>query len=434
MLPADISGSSGGLHRSSITSECVHDINSVSDLETAVASASHLLIHLFAGIDGASEAMHQLCPSLNDYKVLHLWFETDQFCQTSLRAHSDQWHRLVLISDEQGISSSVFSWSSSNWALCKSLSICGSHLLSITVIAGSPCVGFSRAKRHGKGIDDPESEKMWIVPSLHTHLQQLFPNLSVGFILENVVMKEQASKDSVSSALKTDPILTKAEDFCPCARSRLIWTNSSTDFSSITKVQLADVIKDEWFPAFELSKFHQRFGTFLRPFGPGMPSEYPASFPRLPLSAYDHQGLLVSRSLSQEAASDIQDRLLAISKASGDSRDSSSEAFRLRRDLCEWIHTSGGSSSLRPLSAAERLRCLGFRSLSAPESSSSFEEQVPHLRASGNTFAVPVFMGLLRPLVNFITGQSELPYRRVDLNLPDKPSALRALGSSKACR
>jgi hypothetical protein len=68
----------------------------------------------------------------------------------------------------------------------------GKALLSVVIIAGSPCQGFSRAKKNGQGIDDVESSKMWIVPAAHSHLQALVGHVNVGLILENVVMRSGA--------------------------------------------------------------------------------------------------------------------------------------------------------------------------------------------------------------------------------------------------
>ena len=147
MQAASISGISGGIERSNIILN--FDINSSQDLVDALSSAHHLFIHLFAGIDGASEAIHQLDP-LSDAKVLHLWFESDPFCQTILRSRSDEWHRLVNLTDSNGLSSSVFLLSDDNWAIIRLIAHHGKHLQSIILIAGSPCQGFSKAKKFGK--------------------------------------------------------------------------------------------------------------------------------------------------------------------------------------------------------------------------------------------------------------------------------------------
>ena len=173
-------------------------------------------------------------------RVLHLWFETDPSCQSALRGKSDRWHRLVVLEDDHGLASSVFSVVQDDWAFVKILSSAG--LSSIFVIAGSPCVGFSRAKKNGKGIDDPESEKMWIVPSLISHLQSNLPGTPIGFILENVVMKDPASKASVSSTLQVEPTLTEADRFCPCNRSRLIWSNARSDMSRAVEISSISAI------------------------------------------------------------------------------------------------------------------------------------------------------------------------------------------------
>jgi hypothetical protein len=361
---------------------------------------------------------------------MHLWFETDPFCQSLLRSLADDSHRLVTIPDEEGTASSVFALDACD---CKAVSVIAAHadhLLSVTIIAGSPCVGFSRAKKGGKGIDDPESSKMWIVPALHTHLQKAIPAIPVGFILENVVMRDQSFSGFVTWTMKVDPTLTKAELVSPCARSRLIWSNIRHEMSRCPRITAAQAVAPGWIPAFSLFKDRaQFFGTFLRPFDPGRPQEYPAQYPRMPLSAYDANGLVIKDDLLPSCIDYIKDRLHAIHVASGDPRDPKSLNFQLRRDLCSWIHREGGSKSIRPLSSAERLACLGFQTLAAPDHSSSFDEQVPFLKASGNTFSVPIFVGLLAPLSDFINGKSPSPVEHLSLDILDRESALASLGS-----
>ena len=243
-------------------------------------------------------------------------------------------------------------------------------------------------------------------------------------------MRVQSFTVFVTSTMKADPTLTKAELVSPCARSRLIWSNIRHEMSRCTRIASSQAIAPGWIPAFSLFKDRaQFFGTFLRPFDAGRPQEYPAQYPRMPLSAYDANGLVIKDDLLPSCIEYIKDRLHAIHVASGDPRDPKSLNFRLRRDLCSWIHREGGSKSIRPLSSAERLACLGFKTLVAPDHSSSFDEQVPFLKASGNTFSVPIFVGLLAPLSDFINGKSPSPVERLSLDILDRESALASLGS-----
>ena len=80
MPSASISGSTGGDLKPRFSSS-KFDINSSQDLMDVLPTARHLFIHLFAGIDGATEALDQLAPDLSSSsQVLHLWFESDPFC------------------------------------------------------------------------------------------------------------------------------------------------------------------------------------------------------------------------------------------------------------------------------------------------------------------------------------------------------------------
>ena len=96
------------------------------------------------------------------------------------------------------------------------------NLRRVLVVGGSPCVGFSKANTTSRGIDDPESRKLWIFPVL---LNYLFLHVhSVFFILENVQMAP-THEDAISSTLGCPPVRLDAASFGPCSRPRLFWTN-----------------------------------------------------------------------------------------------------------------------------------------------------------------------------------------------------------------
>jgi hypothetical protein len=88
----------------------------------------------------------------------------------------------------------------------------------------------------------------------------------------------------------------------------------------------------------------------------------------------------------------------------------------------------GGDRFVRTLSAAERFRCLGFPSSGIPNSLSSFDEQFPYLQASGNTFAVPVFVNLLSGYARSLVS-GEIPESSpIAFSYLDQASALQVLG------
>ena len=272
---------------------------------------------------------------------------------------------------------------------------------------------------------------MWIVPAVHSHLQASFSALNVGLILENVVMRSKEFEDHISSALHIKPVLTKAEDKCPCARSRLIWFNIATGPPDSEIISWSNCVASGWIPAFVRNDPDGRFGAFLRPFPPGRPSEYPAPFARLPLSAYDQYGLVVKMDLDQDIRSTVYDHLDRVKSSTGDSKDPSSSSYSCRRDLCEFIHLQNGSQYIRPLSASERLLCLGFRSVQAPDHSHDMLSSLQHLSVTGNTFAVPVFRDLLSKLVADVGSAVPVHIDRLCLNLFDRRSSLLALGSKE---
>ena len=432
-MPAvGISGTHDGSSRLSGASN--FDVTSVASLREAVSGIEYIIFHLFAGIDGASTAFESLHLKSQECKVIHLWFEVDVICQNFLRARSSKSHRLVTIADSQGIISSVFALTDGNCSIIPEFASSISSSASILVVAGSPCVGFSKANPSGQGINDPESSKMWVVPVLLHHLRKALPSSHIAFILENVPPKVAASKEFVSQTMQVQPILTHAHDCCPCRRSRLIWTNLPVSMEDLPSVSLSECLSSDWMPAWELSHSGEtKFGTFLRPFEPGRPSEYPAKFHRFPLSSYDRSGLVVRKDLNRSNRSDISAKLQAIHEAKGDSRDRNSQAHRLRRELCEWIHLKGGEKLIRPLSASERFSCLGFPTEGIPDHQCSLFQQFPFLQASGNTFAVPIFVGLLRNVVTDIHQGSPIKCEALSFPLSNRAEALKALGSSSDC-
>ena len=242
-------------------------------------------------------------------------------------------------------------------------------------------------------------------------------------------MRSKESEQKVSLTIGIEPILTKADQVCPCARSRLIWTNIKVGTQMSSPIRWQDCLSPGWQPAQVGFATSIIFGTFLRPFEPGRPSEYPASFHRLPLSSYDRHGLVQRMDIPTEILSKVNALLESVSNSSGDSRDPASSSFATRRSLCEFIHLDGGDQYIRPLSAAERLRCLGFTSFSAPEFTEPLSISFHHLCATGNTFAVPVFRGLLAVLVSDIKTGGRLQIERLNISVTDRKSALKSLGS-----
>ena len=123
------------------------------------------------------------------------------------------------------------------------------NLRRVLVVGGSPCVGFSKANTTSRGIDDPESRKLWIFPVL---LNYLFLHVqSVFFILENVQMAP-THEDAISSTLGCPPVRLDAASFGPCSRPRLFWTNLPVAQPPPLTVQPSSILDPGWRPLWEL--------------------------------------------------------------------------------------------------------------------------------------------------------------------------------------
>ncbi len=147
-----------------------------------------LFFDLFAGMSGLHVAMasHGI---LDTDGVAVIMFETDEHCRRILMKFVSFNSLLSPFEDSDSMAGSVF------WLTDGGLeSILSSlpDLLAVAFFAGSPCVGFSEAKKFSRGIDDPESAKMWSVPVLvarsKAHLSVSHPGrpVEVPFVLENV--------------------------------------------------------------------------------------------------------------------------------------------------------------------------------------------------------------------------------------------------------
>ena len=146
------------------------------------------MLDLFTGMDGLGYALRALDVHPPPAGGLHIeMFEIDPRCRAllDLRMTSSHCH----LSDETDsalVAGSVF------WLVeveCRGTRVLlrrYPNLRRVLVVGDSPCVGFSRANTTSRGIDDPESRKLWIFPVLLNYLFRHTPR--VFFILENVQM------------------------------------------------------------------------------------------------------------------------------------------------------------------------------------------------------------------------------------------------------
>ena len=97
----------------------------------------------------------------------------------------------------------------------------------VLVCGGSPCVGFSRANPGGRGIEDSESRKLWLLPVVLARIRQALERqarrIPVLFLVENVVMSE-VERDAISLALGVPAVELEAGELAAADRPRLAWT------------------------------------------------------------------------------------------------------------------------------------------------------------------------------------------------------------------
>jgi hypothetical protein len=198
--------------------------------------------------------------------------------------------------------------------------------------------------------------------------------------------------EPISQVLQVPPLRREAGDVCPADRPRLFWTNLVTTAPDARQVDAAACLEEGWRPGWELTgaSCRPRFRTFLRPFGPGAPPEFPVRWRRFPLSLYDERGLVFLKEAPPQEL-DKARGLLAAARAARDTRPASGtvSSTHPRAVLASWIHTEGGDCTLRPLWPDERDRALGF-----PAGASgalgldwSHEEAWAAASATGNSFS-----------------------------------------------
>ena len=256
-------------------------------------------------MDGCGHALDMLLQTQDASVGLHVvLFEVCPHCQHLLLNQRTSTTRVLSTEpDQAGLRGSVFAATEHDGLLLTQfLDLC-TGLLSVLVVGGSPCVGFSRARARPTGTRDPESCKLWALPWLaakcRAHLADRADAPQVCFLVENVVM-DAAFSSPISTVLGVSALLREAGDVGACDRPRLFWTNLQTTTPQRREVDPAECLRPGWRPAWELTgaSCRPRFRTFLRPFGPGRPREFPKPWPRLPLSAYDDRGLVYAKGAS----------------------------------------------------------------------------------------------------------------------------------------
>lgn len=278
---------------------------------------------------------------------------------------------------------------------------------------GSPCVGFSRAKPGARGAQDEESSKVWMPVAIPSVVKTLKPSLMVGFLLENVEM-DSKWVDGISKVLNQKALHGDCARVAAASRPRLFWTNIETTPLASEAVNVLDSLDEGWAPLASLEKplpGDWRFGTFLRPFAPGAPREFPSDFWKLPLSQYSLRNLVYKITASDEEKATLKKWVKdSVSIDCAQIRDAGSSSQVARAKLCTWVHREGGGALLRPLRGHERALALGF-----PRDASSLPDDVVddlglnwgQLAMTGNSFSPKVVSHFLKQYVSSLLSGHE---------------------------
>ena len=216
--------------------------------------------------------------------------------------------------------------------------------------------------------------------------------------------------ETVSNLLGTAPQQVDAARVSCMARPRTYWASLGPANLSDTTVDPALVLKQGWRPLWErmdirpVHPLGHKWSTLTRPFPAGSPAELPANFPRHALRAYTERHLAYFPDAPETWLARI-DRLLAESIrlpsriVSKDLYVKDSEAVRLRSQTPIEIHTKGLDAVLRPLSADEVEKALGYPPGASDAPDSDDWQRLRHL---GNGFSVQVVAALLEPFTQAV--------------------------------
>jgi hypothetical protein len=431
-------------HPTSSSSSSQSQVHHIIVLPTSSKAASTLILDFFTGMDGFGHALDHLgCKDCFPSKAVSILFEVDIRCRKLLNHHRVR-PGIILsdIKDSANVVGSALAPLEDNDAIFKSLLSQLPLLELIVVSSGSPCVGFTRAKANHQGIKDPESEKIWVLPTSVSRLDAICKKyhpkpVVITYVGENVDMKDtpedRANRDAISDTMKVAPEVIQASNRCATVRQRSFWTNLFVEEFTPNQVDVIQCLEPGWRPLWEFPsmtpKPEMRFATFLRPFAVGKPREFPAKYRRLSLHSYCDAGLVYR----PDASAADKEKLTKIVKEgvrirTNHIRESGSKSQIARGKVSDFIHQHGGDQFLRPLSGPERDRCLGFPSGASclPSDGLGDASWGPH-ESTGNAFAVPVLSHILQPVAAFILTGRMVKVRPGLPTVTDKESALASL-------
>jgi len=361
-----------------------------------------LVFDMFAGLGSLEVVLTRCLDSAWLQRLRIVAFETDPLARSGLaRRHAGLGVELSEAADTAGSVGSCFALLEGSPPLFETYVT--PDVIAILVTGGAPCVGFSRANPSGRGIDDAESQKLWLLPvllaRLRAHLDTIGKVVPILFLVENVEMSEP-ERDAISHTFGVAADLLDAGRLAAADRPRLVWSNVPASPTLDQDIDAQGVLEPGWAPAWTLSPRgaarRPRFRTFTRPFGPGRPREFPLECMHFSAAQYDERGLVVRTPMPVE----FKDRLMSLLVGT---RSGVKQSLAARKELAEWIHLRGGSAFVRPLSAVERERALGL-----PEGASASQEVADEWQRAallGNTWSVPIFAARLAALQACLDGR-----------------------------
>ena len=107
------------------------------------------------------------------------------------------------------------------------------------LIGGSPCQDLSIANKDRKGLEGERSGLFWEYVRL---LQEIKPK---WFILENVASMSQEDKETITKALKVEPVMFNASLVSAQCRKRYFWTNIKFDLPEDRGILLKDILQND---------------------------------------------------------------------------------------------------------------------------------------------------------------------------------------------
>ena len=91
--------------------------------------------------------------------------------------------------------------------------------------AGFPCVDLSKAKANRQNLEGATSSLIFEAVRILGDLKELYPQVIIHFVIENVASMDVSARDAISDLLDTKPFKVDPSNQAPMARPRFCWTS-----------------------------------------------------------------------------------------------------------------------------------------------------------------------------------------------------------------